>query len=189
MTEDATKAPEAISGDTAAQEAAGTTSAPQEAADFDALPAWAKSMIKDLRKEQQQRGKQLREAEAAAQAAQEADLAKRQEWQQLAEARQARIAELEPITSRHEALSAAVTAQAEAEIKQWPTEVQALRPTGADAAGLLEWMQTARPLAQKLAQAAANPAPGQSQTPKPAGQAAADQAKARENFARMVRQF
>ncbi len=165
--------------DPVAQAAAGTTNPTpttttdpaQAAADIDALPAWAQQTIRDLRKEQASRRKAAQDAEAAAKAAEEKQLAERQEWQKLAEQRAAELASLTPVAERYAALSSEITAQIEAEIKTWPAEVIALRPADADAVALMTWAKTARPLAQKLTTAGQPPAPGQGQTPKPAGNA------------------
>lgn len=159
------------------------------AGELASLPEWAQTVIKDLRKEQAQRRKQAQEAEAAAKTAEEQQLAARQEWQKLAEQRAVELANLTPVAERYAALSSEIAAQLEAEIKTWPAEVTALRPPGADAAALMAWAKTARPLAQRLTQASQPPVPGQGQPPKPAGQGGQDAAKAKADFARTVRSF
>lgn len=159
------------------------------AGELASLPEWAQTVIKDLRREQAQRRKQAQEAEAAAKTAEEQQLAARQEWQKLAEQRAVELANLTPVAERYAALSSEITAQLEAEIKTWPAEVTALRPPDADAAALMAWAKTARPLAQRLTQAAQPPVPGQGQPPKPAGQGGQDAAKAKADFARTVRSF
>src|SRR4030095_13010946 len=68
--------------------------------------------------------KQRREA-----AKQLEDKAKEQgEWQKVAEQREARVKELEPIQERYAALATLLTGQIKAQTKDWPKEVKDLLP-------------------------------------------------------------
>lgn len=146
-----------------------------EPADVASLPAWAQREIAELRRENAQRRTAERTAAQQAQQAEEQRLQQSQQWQQLAEQRGTRITELEQISTRYEALSQEIVTALEAEITAWPEEVRALRPADADAAGLMRWARSARPLIQKLTTTAPAPAPGHNATPRPAGTSSADQ--------------
>ena len=126
------------------------------------MPAWAQKEIRDLREENKRR---RQDAAAAKQRAEEERLTEQQKWQELAERRaqeltaaHARIDELTAVSDR-------VMESANAEIAKWPDEVKSMKPADATAAGLLVWMETARPLVARLTAPA--PAPGAGPTPKP----------------------
>ena len=82
---------------------------PQAGQTVDSLPPWAQDLISSLRGENATHRKAKKEAELAAQAAEEARLAQEKEWQQLAEKRQARIQELEPLSEDVDRYKGAVT--------------------------------------------------------------------------------
>lgn len=69
---------------------------------FDSLPDWAQSQIKDLRKENAGHRKGKQAAEKAAQDAEDKRLADQQEWQTLAEKRQVELDGLKPLQERIE---------------------------------------------------------------------------------------
>lgn len=107
----------------------------------------------------------------ARQAADEQKLAQEAEWQKLADTRKSKIDELEPQAKLATALTEMVTAQYQADIKDWPEQVRAMAPSE-DASILtkLEWMAKAKPLALELLKDKA-PVPGNGPRPKPAGAA------------------
>ncbi len=140
-------------------------------ATVESLPAFAQKMIKELRDENKKRREALDEAKRKAE---EDKLAETQQWQTLAEKRAAELSEAQAKIAALDAVSARVMSSAEAEIEKWPAEIKALRPAEANAAALLDWIDTARPLVAKLT--APPPAPGAGPTPKPssAGNLSAD---------------
>lgn len=147
----------------------------QQAADVASLPAWAQTLIGELRRENAQRRTTERQQAQQAQQAEEQRLQQREQWQQLAEQRGTRITELEQTAAAYDALSQEITTALEAEIANWPEEVRAMRPAGSDAAALMAWTRTARPLIQKLTTTAPAPAPGHTSAPRPAGTSSATQ--------------
>ena len=123
--------------------------------------------VKGVCAENYRRRKAEKDQAAAAAKAEEERLAQQQEWQKLAEQRQARIAEVEPLTERTSKLEAMLAEQLAAAIKEWPAELKQLDPgDGADLLTRLDWMRKSQPLAQKLMERPA--APGNMPTPKPA---------------------
>lgn len=116
----------------------------------------------------------------ARQAEDEKKLADQAKWQELADQRQARIAELEPqhaaLTERTTALEEILAAIVEKEVKEWPAEVKEFDPgKEADVVARYKWLEKGRALAAKLA---ATPAtPGNSRGPKIAGAAGQGQQK------------
>jgi len=174
-------APGAPTGNAGGQAQAGAPGRVEE------LPEWAQGLVKELRKENAARRKAEEEATKAAQAAQEADLAQRQEWQTLAEKRKAELEALQPKAAAYEALAAELSAEVRAEIAKWPAEVRGMAPDeGADLAALRAWAKKARPLAEQLA---AKPAtPGNGPAPRPAAGTQAEEA-ARAQFARQYQTF
>ena len=106
--------------------------------------------------------------------AEEERLAKEKQWEDLAEQRKTRIAELEPahaaLSERTTKLEAMISAQLEAEIKEWPDEVKALDPgKDADLLVRLDWLNRSRALAEKLS--GQPPIPGNGRRPAPVAQA------------------
>jgi hypothetical protein len=98
----------------------------ESAQTVDSLPDWAQGLISELRSENAGHRKAKKAAEQAAQKAEEERLAKQEEWQQLAEQRQARISELEPLSEDVERYKGAVEGLLEAQRKGLPDYVIAL---------------------------------------------------------------
>lgn len=156
---------------------------PGAAGKVEDLPDWAQSIIKELRGENARRRKAEQDQAAAAAKAEEERLAQQNEWQKLAEQRQARIAELEPLTERTAKLEAILAQQLASAIKDWPTELKQLDPgDGADLLARLDWMQKSQPLAQKLMERPTTP--GNVPAPKPNGGAKPTDEAARAGQAR-----
>lgn len=74
------------------------------------------------------------------QAAEEKRLAEQQEWQKLAEARAARIAELEPLAQRVKEAQEALAATVKARVDRLPEDVRDMVPDFGDARKTLEWL-------------------------------------------------
>lgn len=123
---------------------AGSVEAPEQSG-IESLPDWAQSEIKELRQESAKRRKALRDAEKAAQVAEEAQLADRQEWQELANKRQARIAELEPLESSVQSYRDTMTEMLDARVAELgeraKTAIDGL-PEGMDALAKLRWLNS-----------------------------------------------
>ena len=161
------------------------TAAP-EAGSLDALPSWAQREIAGLRREAAAARKAKQDAAEAAQAAEEQRLQQERRFEELATQRQQRIAELEPIAERYNALAAKLSADLENEIAKLPAEVQAMRPATADLDDLIDWAEKAKSLAAKMtaAQAAGAgplPRPANGAT-RPASNQAAQIAQMRAKF-------
>lgn len=152
-----------------------TTPNGQEPNGMETLPEAARKLIADLRAENAAHRRAKQESEAAAKAAEDKRLEAEKQFEQLAQQRAARIAELEPIASRYESLAAKLTADMEKEIAKLPAEIKAMRPDG-DLDTLIEWTEKARALAAKMQAAAA---PGHAAPPRPAadGRPSQDQAR------------
>lgn len=104
-------------------------------------------------------------------------LAEQQQWQQLAEKRQAKVDELSTKAELADRLSAMVAEQYQAEIKDWPQQVKDMAPHDeADILTKLEWMRKAKPLALELLKEAAPPA-GNGRRPPAAGPSGSQQPK------------
>lgn len=174
--------PEPPAGDADQGDGAGQPQ-PGAAGRLEDLPDWAQKMFKGLSAENYRRRKAEKDQAAAAAKAEEERLAQQQEWQKLAEQRQARIAELEPLTERTSKLEAMLAEQLAAAIKEWPAELKQLDPgDGADLLTRLDWMRKSQPLAQKLMERPATP--GNMPTPKPNGGAKPTDEAARAGQAR-----
>lgn len=144
------------------------------AAKVEELPDWAQTEIKNLRKEAAERRKAASDAETAAKAAEEANLADQKRWQELAEKRREERDAFAPKVELADKLTELVTAQYAAEIKAWPEQVRAMAP--ADDASILaklEWANKARALATEL-MADKTIAPGNGRRPQPVGAAGAN---------------
>lgn len=152
-----------------------TDAGTQQAADVASLPPWAQTLITELRRENAQRRTTERQQAQQAQQAEEQRLQQSQQWQQLAEQRGTRITELERTAGAYDTLSQEITTALEAEIANWPEEVRVMRPAGSDAAELMRWTRSARPLIQRLTTTATAPAPGHTSAPRPAGTSSANQ--------------
>lgn len=116
----------------------------------------------------------------ARQAEDEKKLADQAKWQELADQRQARIAELEPqhaaLTERTTVLEEILSGIVEKEVKEWPAEVKEFDPgKEADVVARYKWLEKGRALAAKLAAAPATP--GNSRGPKIAGAAGSSAAQ------------
>jgi len=90
------------------------------------------------------------ELEAAAKAATDARLVEEQKWQELAEQRQARIAELEPVQDQVEGYKAALEATIEQMVESLPEPARELVPD-LDPVGKLAWLNKALPTLSKKA--------------------------------------
>lgn len=150
------------------------------------LPAEAQTMIAELRRENAAHRRAKADAEKAAQAADERRLAEEKRFQELAEQRANRIAELEPIADRYAALAAKLSADLEKEIAKLPAELREMRPSGADLDSLIEWTEKARTLATKMQAAQAT---GAGPLPKPAGNPQATLSQQAETIAAMRARF
>ena len=87
---------------------------------MESLPEAARKLIADLRAENAAHRRAKQESEAAAKTAEDKRLEAEKQFEQLAQQRAARIAELEPIASRYESLAAKLTADMEREIAKLP---------------------------------------------------------------------
>lgn len=139
------------------------------------------SIVVDLRKEnaesrvklkkfedEQKQLEQERKKEAEAKEAEKQQQLKEQgKWQEIAEQKDSRVQELEPVKERFTNLETLIAEQIESQIKDWPADAKLFDP-GKDAPieQRLEWMNKARKLAEKLQQKSAQP--GNSPNPKPA---------------------
>ncbi|HEY3267348.1 MAG TPA: hypothetical protein VGM37_10505, partial [Armatimonadota bacterium] len=125
--------------------------------------------LETTRKEAANYRTKLRKLEESAQAADEAKLAEQQQWKELAEKREARIKELEPLQDRVSAYEKRETERIAASINDWPENLKKL----VEKAGTLEEKQAVveglKPTVEALAGKAA--APGSGPGPKPAGDA------------------
>lgn len=92
----------------------------------DGLPDWAQSLIGDLRKENAGHRKAKKEAETAAQKAEDERLAKQQEWKQLAEKHQARLSELEPLSEQVKSYKSAVQKMVDKQLEAVPDHIKEL---------------------------------------------------------------
>jgi hypothetical protein len=91
---------------------------------IDSLPPDIQSMIHELREENKDRRNKQAAADKAAQAAEEKRLADNAEWQKLAEARQKRLDELEPIAAQHGTIEAAFNASLDNRLKLIPDDIR-----------------------------------------------------------------
>lgn len=178
-------APAAQAAEQNPQQAAPTTPAP-EAGSVDDLPKWAQQTIAELRKENANHREAKQQAAAEAARAEEKRLEAERRFEELAAQRQQRIAELEPIADRYNALAARLTADLEAEIAKLPAEIQAMRPDAADLDSLIDWTEKARGLSAKMQAATAN---GAGPLPRPANQAAKPAASQAAQLAAMRAKF
>lgn len=91
---------------------------------IDSLPPDIQSMIHELREENKERRTKQAAADKAAQAAEEKRLADNAEWQKLAETRQKRLDELEPIAAQHTTIEAAFNASLDNRLKLIPEDIR-----------------------------------------------------------------
>lgn len=136
--------------------------------------------FKEINDRLKQLEQEQRKAADAAAKAEEERLAKQQEWQQLADQRQAKLSELQPKAELADTLSQQLRAQIDAEIAKWPEEVTAMKP--ADDAPITAWMDwagKARAVVAKLTEEK-QPAGGNRRGPKPTGSGQRDAERVRE---------
>lgn len=87
--------------------------------------------------------------EAQLNAARDEQLTANQQWQELAEQRAVRIAELEPVAAQVTAMQAALQNRVDAEIAMLPEEKRPLVPAYDDPAQTLEWLSRNAALLRK----------------------------------------
>lgn len=133
----------------------------------EALPQWAQQLVKELRSESAANRKAKRDAETAAQAQKEKELAEQQAWKELADQRQAKLTELESIAANAAALTEKLgkyeqmlAKQVESQLKAVPDMFKPLLEK-LDLTERMEWLSAN---AEKLSIS------GVPQTQKPAGQ-------------------
>jgi predicted nuclease with TOPRIM domain len=141
--------------------------APQETSNDSTLKA-LQDQIAELRRENAAHRRKNKEQEESAQAALEQQLKEQGQYKTLAEQREARVKELEPIQNRYSELSTLVAGQIETQIKDWPAEVRTFDP-GPDASveQRLAWLEKSKPLIEKLQQQARASQPGNAPNPRP----------------------
>jgi phage-related tail protein len=135
------------------------TTSPTDAAktvDISELPASWQDHIKSLRKENETNRK-TEEARVAAQKADTEQRLKEQEkWQELATTKEQEVMRLKPLESEVKDLTDMLMKNFNAEIAKWPEEVKATAPKGEVTAKVMgEWLESHRPLAEKLMQTTA----------------------------------
>lgn len=147
-----------------------------------------KSRLDEVLKELRDMKKAESDREAASAKAEEDRLAEQQKFRELADSRQAKLDEVTPKAARLEKLAEILTAQVDAEIKDWPDEVKALDPgPDADIETRMEWVSKARSVIAKINAA---PAPsGNGPTPRPTKPGSADDQAARKQFEQDARNF
>jgi len=109
----------------------------------EAVPAqtFDREYVEKLREENKARRIQLEEFEAAKQKAEDEKLAQDNEWQVLAEKREAAIGELTPYKEKYEAVLASMGERNKALIESFPEAMQSLVPDyGDDHAKLSAWL-------------------------------------------------
>jgi hypothetical protein len=133
----------------------------------DELPSWAQELVKSLRSEAAANRKAKKDAESATVAAKEKELAEQNAWKELADQRQAKLAELEaktgqiePLTEKLGRYEAMLYAQVESQLKAVPDMFKPLLAK-LDLTERIEWLVEN---AEKLSIV------GVPTTPRPAGQ-------------------
>jgi hypothetical protein len=96
---------------------------------MDNLPLDIQDYIKDLRKDAETNRKALEAKVKAEEADKQKQLQEQGEWQKVAEQRDLRVKELEPVQERYTALSTLLADQIKAQVKDWPKEVRDLLPS------------------------------------------------------------
>lgn len=136
-----------------------------EQVDFKDLPASWQNHVKSLREENKnyRLAEENRSKEAAQ--AQEKKLKDQAEWQTLAEQRESEVNRLKPFEDEAKALNTLLLNRYKAEVEKWPDEVKATMPKGdgVTATQMGEWLDSHKPLAEKLLAAT------QTRTPAPKG--------------------
>ncbi len=133
----------------------------------------ALKLITDLRKENSDNRKKVKAQEEAQERAEQERLKQAGEWQKLAETKEERLKQLEPVAEGYSRLSSMMASQIEAGIKEWPAEVKAFDP-GKDAPieARLDWFEKSKPLVSKLTAATTGTGhrPGNGPGPRQAGE-------------------
>lgn len=116
------------------------------------LPEWAQQLIRETRGEAAARRKRLEEIEAEHQKAQDARLEEEKRWQELAEQRAKKLAELEPLAERVKEVNEALEATVKVRVDRLPEDARSLVPDFGDARKTLDWLNAneqrlTRPLA------------------------------------------
>lgn len=101
-----------------------TETKPDAKTPLTSLPPDVQQYIDDLRKEAETYRKEKKVAELAAKKAEEDTLANQQKWQELAEKRAQRIAELEPVALQLEEINTAFEATLTAKLEALPEDVR-----------------------------------------------------------------
>jgi hypothetical protein len=128
---------QAVTGSTTATIPATTTVTTQAAEDVAQLPAWAQTLVTELRKENASHRKAKSDADKAAQAAADAAALKSGEYQKLYEA-------AKPAAERAGALETFIGELLEAELKAVPDKLKPLVPEFNDPLQKLRWVQEAK---------------------------------------------
>jgi len=163
-----------------------TTSGSQQTP-ITSLPQDIQDYIARLRDEAEAANKAKKAEAKAKQAAEEARLAEQGQFKELASKHELRVKELEPIAQSYNALAETLSAQIDAEIKDWPSVVKALVP-GADVPveQRLAQMTRLRPLLEKLQLQTRGQQPGNRPNPAPVSQQDARQQHMEANRASFV---
>lgn len=124
---------------------------PSRDPDYESLPDWARSEIKQLKGEARERRLNAKAQDDAAKVQRDADLVEQQKFQQLAEERAAEIGRLKPKADQYDELSSLFEKQYTDEIKDWPKELLEMAPAAETPINQrLAWMEKAKPMAKKL---------------------------------------
>lgn len=105
-----------------------TPNGQQQKTTMDNLPSDIQDYIRDLRKDAETNRKALEAKVKADQEKDQQEKIKQGEWQKVAEERDLRVKELEPVQERYTALSTILTNQIKSQTKDWPKEVKDLLP-------------------------------------------------------------
>lgn len=132
---------------------------PKAPLSFDQLDPQTQEHVRALRKENETLRKEKQTREDAERTAQTEKLKEQQRWEQLANERESELAELRPYKTQVEELNTMLMKHFNTEIEKWPEEVKNTAPKGEVSATVMgEWIESHRPLAQKLMQTAETPA-------------------------------
>lgn len=132
---------------TSGTQASGTD---QQQGKIEDLPTWAQSLVKELRDEAASRRLALKKQEEDNAKATQARLAEEGKWKELAEARAAEAAKLQPYQERASALEKIISANNAQMIQQIPEQMRGIVPPLA-AEALNEWLVKNLPLLQRKA--------------------------------------
>lgn len=126
--------------DTNPQPGAADTPESNEANDIAALPAWAQTLVKELRRENASHRTAKKQAEAAAQAAEDKRLAEQQQWKELAEKRAAALDALKPLQDRYTTLEETFKATLAKRLEALPDWSKSLVPAFDDPVKTMAWL-------------------------------------------------